>query len=598
MTLSVVMLTSVLAFSLVSGSVMHIRFVSSDNDRQAACQLAESAISATIDRLAQDPTFGASRLPQDNLFLVQSPNGGITWATAPPAKPGSFATVSFSTTASIPFSTNNLQGLTASQGCLGRTVPHGCAHLVAVARCGSLQETVEAMVGVPPFPYALACSGRLQSLGTLDVSSVAGDAHISAQTLDNLGSGALLPGNIVSNSTAPDAVTLAPAHITGTVEAVGGITLSPGTKVDGSVLPHHDPVYLPSINVNVQLLRAGEFPNVGTVTGGGGDVHLSGLNQSGSLTVDGDLYLAQAVVWVNGDLDVKGGLRGQGALFVAGSTRIESCSNLQSDDVACIVSSGDVTLGGKDQHSSYFQGIIYTSGNLNANSVTVLGSAIANASDSKAGNITLQDARFVMDAEYSQMAFGQAIPGNNPNATFLQFNAGTPSSAWNLGILPMGPGGNIGPLGGPTRVNQNSVFLIGGGTPVLVNVPVTVQPAQGPPVTVTVAGVTVSIDALGTPDGQQQIIAAVHDYVKAQAPVGEFGSPAWDEQLFDQTAADIPVQVQDVIERLGNNPFQSTQTVNTNGVLFSIGVNQFIDLADQMQVLYQAPLDSEKPLGI
>ena len=258
------------------------------------------------------------------------------------------------------------------------------------------------------------------------------------------------------------------------------------------------------------------------------------------------------------------------------------------------LSQGDVSLGGQDQHSSYFQGMIYTSGNLSASNVTVLGSAVANATHAASGNITLQNARFVLDSKYSQMSFGQTLPHNNPNARYLEFNPGTGSSGWNLGIFGMGPGGNLGPLGGPTKGTTNHHLIGGDATPKFIQVPVTVS--AGTPTTVTVLGLSMTVDGSSTP-GAQRMIRMLHDHVKAQAPHSLLGSSAWDESLFEQTAPDIPVQIMDIVQRVQANPFTSSQTINTKGALLSINLNQFIDLADQMQVLYWAPLDPSKQLG-
>ena len=173
--------------------------------------------------------------------------------------------VSFSTKGPVLFSTNNLQGQTASpQGCLGRTVPGiGCAHLVGIGICGGMQETVEAVVGCPPYPArARLLSGAVQSFGALNIASAPSNLTVNALDARQPGperARPWQPGQQQQHSASHQPGAIAD-H--GTVEAVGGSRHRHG--IDGSVLPHHDPLYLPSIDVNVELLRRASFQTSAT----------------------------------------------------------------------------------------------------------------------------------------------------------------------------------------------------------------------------------------------------------------------------------------------------------------------------------------------
>ena len=67
------------------------------------------------------------------------------------------------------------------------------------------------------------------------------------------------------------------------------------------------------------------------------------VRREGDLTVRGDAHLDGAVLFVDGDLDIRGGLEGRGAIFVTGSTRIVGSANLRTDNAASpAVSAGEV----------------------------------------------------------------------------------------------------------------------------------------------------------------------------------------------------------------------------------------------------------------
>jgi len=176
----------------------------------------------------------------------------------------------------------------------------------------------------------------------------------------------LLPGGLASNSDSSAAVHLGEgSRVSGDVVAVGGITLQGDAVVSGAQKPGSAPLSVPS----VEMLDLSTRSSVTTV--GSGDVRpiLSGfVSAPSSYTATDGLTLDGAVLVVDGDLEVNGPIRGTGAIFVRGATRVNAGgSDLRTDDVVALVSKGDVAIGGAGKTESHFVGIVYTEGNFNAN---------------------------------------------------------------------------------------------------------------------------------------------------------------------------------------------------------------------------------------
>ncbi|MBI3923933.1 MAG: hypothetical protein HY319_00150, partial [Armatimonadetes bacterium] len=74
------------------------------------------------------------------------------------------------------------------------------------------------------------------------------------------------------------------------------------------------------------------------------------------------LSLEGASLYVEGDLVIKGGVHGRGAVFVTGKTVIEGGSELASRNLAAVLSRGDVRVLGNGQDGSFFNGLVYSKG--------------------------------------------------------------------------------------------------------------------------------------------------------------------------------------------------------------------------------------------
>ena len=375
---------AVLAFALAGASItnLHLSYRSSNSD--AARDLAESTISVALDAVLADNDLGRLRLSTDVVEL-------------PGLSAGSSGFLSFNESASrargIPYSTNNLESDAAKPGAAGRVVPSHSLHLVSRGEHNGSIKTVEAIFHLPKFPFVVATSGKFETTGETLVDSVEGiDELVGPRAFDDEN---LKPGHVASNSSAADAIQFGPlTKITGDAKAAGGVQLQSGATVLGQIKPNSDSTEIPTYEVS-------DFDP--EATGKLGIVHLhSGVvnrpNYEGWVRRDGDLHvtnglhLDNAVLYVEGNLEVSGGVTGTGALLINGDTHISGRSRLTSDNLAAIVSDGDVSLQGMAGSESVFRGLVYTNQSLVAQDITLVGTLLVAGSG---GSVTLKDSKVV-----------------------------------------------------------------------------------------------------------------------------------------------------------------------------------------------------------
>ena len=111
-------------------------------------------------KIHDDPTYGTRGIEQ--ITVQPDPN-----------EPRRQATVTFSTTAGLSYSTNNVAGDPVSgapvSGWRGASVPGGLIRLLATGTSRGVTRTVEVVLIVSAYPYAIACDGPLQADGSLVV---------------------------------------------------------------------------------------------------------------------------------------------------------------------------------------------------------------------------------------------------------------------------------------------------------------------------------------------------------------------------------------------------------------------------------------------
>jgi cytoskeletal protein CcmA (bactofilin family) len=312
-------------------------------------------------------------------------------------------------------------------------VPKYGAHLVGTGICGDVVCSTEAIVHFPPFPYVIASSGKFHSSGGLLVAGVQKleDGLIKSGSIDEK---KLLPGSLAANSAdAVEAIVLGPdTKITGNVQSPGKIKLDPngGSVVLGEIRSNAAPVVIPTIDIasyDPELKNSGSLQ---TLPAKLENQKLEGFcRRKGDLEISGDISLDGAILYVDGNLKVKGGIKGKGAIFVTGTTTVEHGAVVDTDNMAALLSKGDVSLGGYGKGSSAFQGVVYTEGNFTADNITLLGSFLTNAKGGKTDIGVSPDAGGSRTADKGKMAINNASLVEVPQYTKITFPVKAPAPA-------------------------------------------------------------------------------------------------------------------------------------------------------------------------
>lgn len=349
-----------------------------------------------------------------------------------PSVPEQEARLTFDPDAGIPYSTNNTRSPVWVKGWDGPVfwsdgqVPPNSVHLVAVGRRLNSEYIAEAIVYFPPFPYALASSGRVVADGELEVLGVD-----SLSEVDNISADEKRSGHVISNSTESDAIVLnSQAKITGDVRAVGGIQLN-GAQPEGEVEPGADEADIPGIGVH---RPAGSDPDTDRtiyVDDYDPDKFTDGLSLTmpqtqaeglmDGLVISGErikveapgrpleLYngvkLDDGELYVEGDVVIRGGLEGYGAVVATGKITVVGPAAVSSD-LTALVSGDGVTLDGQGIGRSKFQGIVATRGDFRASSTTIAGAFFSSGDNPQAkleSSLQLENVKAAFSPEATEM---------------------------------------------------------------------------------------------------------------------------------------------------------------------------------------------------
>lgn len=344
----------------------HLRYVSHQESNFRARCAAQSAVNVAIARLSRDQEYATD--------IAWGDSGGEEWTLLTFARGGAN------------FSTNNTRSAVSVEGSRGPVLPN-TVHLVAVSVMRNATYTAESTVYFPPYPYALASSGKVVSEGKLEVLGVDSLADISG----GVSEAERKPGHVVSNDIAESfAVTLSPdAVVEGEVRAVGGINTG-GATVKGGVKPGQQEADLPDIRVeDYDPRKFNDTYNLelepGQVAGQAGAFEVSSqrirVNAGGSeVRFDNGVVLDDGLLFVEGDLHIRGGIKGKGAVVATGRIIVDGPSALEGDMTA-LVSGGGVKIDGQGMGVSSFRGLVATLGDFEASSTSVLGAYLAVGKD-------------------------------------------------------------------------------------------------------------------------------------------------------------------------------------------------------------------------
>ena len=391
-----VIMSSVLG--LVSSNA---RQVSSRMSHETASRYAFNAFQLAAARLKDNPSWG--KAPSDTLSAShvagdpEDARGVVTFETA-----------------SADRSVNNVEGTDATKSPEGLTLPVGSAYLRAVGECGGVRSVCEGVLAVQPFPFSVASSGPLITSGSFLTGSIDDPSVLDQGGLDL--QKVLKRGSILSNAGGVSVnLSGSPVNVTGDVVCVGSATLGGNVVIGGEKKEFQQPKAMPTYRV---APRAGEVPPVdlysktfpadgkgvrhldAEVAPGTGDLRLKDplegfaqyVSPSGQdLVVSGDLKMAEAIVYVKGNLRVTGALSGVGALLCTGNVNLGSTS-IGAIEKMAVVADGSITVAGAGRSSSRIVGLLMSGGDLTLRDVTVVGAVVCAGGEGQSMRLTNVDA--------------------------------------------------------------------------------------------------------------------------------------------------------------------------------------------------------------
>jgi hypothetical protein len=375
-TLSAVAVVSTLGLVLSRVSVEHLGLTTLKGRRQEALDLARSAASLALAKLSENAEFDGSAIV---------PEGGWVIFNRQEAE-----------RLQVPYSSNNLKGTTAEPGSLQNTVPPATAHIVAVGRSHGQVRRLEAVLAVPPFPFAVASSGPIRARRGVEIAGLR-----AMPVAGSLEQAPLGEADLVSNDPSQEAVYLGSGtHIRGSVQAVGQIAQdAQDVRVTGAIKSQaeHEQIPLQDFAKYDPLVQGWEYNSIEVDELSGSANQLSGRRRkAGSLRVRDGLELEGALLFVDGDLHIQGGLRGKGAVVVTGNVTLEGQSQFESGHAVAVLAGGDARIRGSGPQGSFFQGLVYTQGQFEADRVTLVGSLIAN-DERRRSPVDLSETRLLLN---------------------------------------------------------------------------------------------------------------------------------------------------------------------------------------------------------
>lgn len=364
------------AFVMAGSSSAHLSFANHSSRGLRARLLAEATLTRAVAELQNNVDWG---------------NGGESLQVSLPGSPAeAFGRLTFLEEADQPHSTYNLSSDTSRPGFGGRLVPPHSVHLVAEGNCLGATRRLEAVVSLPPYPYAIASAGPIESDGELLVGSLSEPPSGAAITADDLA-----PAHLASNHPEENSVRLGPKTVVvGDVRSAGGVVLGQGALIKGQTLAYGQPVALPEVPLeryDPELSPSG-YQTLPTELA---DTTLQGSARAdGDLTVYGELNLQQAKLYVNGHLTVRGPISGDGLIVARQGATIYTGARIAGGQ-SVLLSGDDVQLRGGGPLGSFFYGMVYTEGGFDATDISVVGSFIARGEDA---GVKLTNARVLGDS--------------------------------------------------------------------------------------------------------------------------------------------------------------------------------------------------------
>jgi hypothetical protein len=327
----------------------------------AAANAARSTVSNAISQILRSPEFGRQRLAGEEIRLESTEaTGFLTFSSSAAEENG------------LPYSTNNLEGTEDTDGAGGTTVPSATVHLLAVGRSGGVERRVEAVLRLPPFPWAIASGGRIETRNGVLVAAL--PEGVWPPPTDE---SKLLPADLIANGRDPQAIVLANnSTVLGDVETPGRVVLGEiDVNVRGEILSGSKPVELPTLHPADYDPEANDTAHFDLADGN--VTELAGSARAADdITFPETLTLSSAHLFVDGDLNLPKGVQGTGVLVATGDISMGSGVNLEGLTELAVVSGGRVRLSGQGTGRSVMRGLFYAERGLDAAELTLVGSLL------------------------------------------------------------------------------------------------------------------------------------------------------------------------------------------------------------------------------
>lgn len=387
-TLLAVAVISLLAFTLTGLCVTHLQLSVQQDRGVLASNVARSAISTAISKVLQDPEFGKDRLAAD-VVSIETPHA--------------LGVVSFREEG-VTFSTNNLMGTADIAGAGGALVPSSTVHLLAVGRSGGTERRIEAVLRLPPFPWAIASGGEIVTRNGVLVAALPEDSNWPPTT----DIADLLPADLVANGTDSSAIVLGDdSTVLGDVETPGQVVLGPNkVEVRGEIRTGSSPVELPTLHpseYDPQLTGVAHF----NISEGDASEIAGTARASGDLAFSQTLKLSNANLFVDGNLTLQKGVEGTGVLVATGDITVHSGARLEGLTELAVISGGRVKLSGTGVERSVVRGFFYAEGGLEAAEITLVGSLLTGSAST---GVNLDRVNVLYEAQRTTRAETTDIP--------------------------------------------------------------------------------------------------------------------------------------------------------------------------------------------
>ena len=389
----------ILAFTVAGVSISHLGVANRHENSQVARLNAEAAAQHLISLICENPKLGTPQGPPlASLSFEVKLNDGIGRATFDGGAYG------------IPACLNNLANDKAVAG-YQRTLPPHSMQIISQGIYRNEKRTLETILAIPPYKYALATTGEFRSNGNLQVLGVESLDDL-AKGVDQIPKDKIKPGHLASNSTKTDdndpAVDLKadssnPTLITGDALAVGSLrTDAQFVTIQGAPRGGAEPSAIPKLNLanyDPALMSTG-YQNLPSGTYNSGMNVTSAVRYHGDLNVTGGLNLDDGFIYVDGNINIQGGVHGKGVIMATKDVSLHGRAGLSASDSVGLAAGGNVSLIGQaanpsQMNNNTFRGVIYTEGDFEAQGLQLVGTVLGNKAGPKGSEMTLTNVNLI-----------------------------------------------------------------------------------------------------------------------------------------------------------------------------------------------------------